>query len=65
MSKTTKMIIYKENGVFKATTEENYKAPIRNAFRIQLLNDFNSAQEIIEYYCKYSNAKPEDFTVIE
>ena len=60
-----KMVIYKVLGVYHCTTEENYNARIQNERRIQRLWDFNSAEEIIEYYCKYFNSKPEDFTVIE
>jgi hypothetical protein len=60
-----KMVIYKENGIFKVTTEENYKAQIRNARCIQSMEGFDTAQEIIDYYCKYFKSAPENFIVIE
>lgn len=60
-----KTVIYKENGVFKATTEENYNSKIQNARVIHTLADFESAQEIIDYYIRYTNSKKEDFIVIE
>ena len=60
-----KTIIYKELGIYKTTTEENYNARIQNARRIHTWNDFNSAEEIIDYYIKYFKATREDFIVIE
>lgn len=60
-----KIIIYKALGVYYATNERNFYAETRNAREVQKLADFNSAEEIIEYYCKYFGSRPEDFTVIE
>ena len=60
-----KTVIYKENGMYKTTNEENYNRTIRNAREIHNLYDFESAEEIIEYYIKWFNAKKEDFIVIE
>lgn len=60
-----KTVIYKENGVYKTTNEANYNRTIRNAREIHALHDFESAEEIIEYYIKWFNCKEEDFIVIE
>lgn len=60
-----KTVIYKENGVYKTTNEENYNNRIQNARRIQVMNDFENAEEIIEYYIKWFNCTKEDFIVIE
>lgn len=60
-----KTVIYKENGVYKTTTEENYKRAIRNAREIHNMYDFESAEEIMEYYMKWFNCNKEDFIVIE
>ena len=60
-----KMVIYKIFNVYHCTTEENYNARVQNARAIKKLADFENAEEIIEYYCKYFNSKPEDFIVIE
>ena len=59
-----KMIIYKIDGIYYVTTEENYKARIQNARAIYKMQDFNSAEEIIEYYCKYCGSKTEDFIIL-
>ncbi len=60
-----KIVIYKVNGIWHTTTEENYNARIQNARAIHKMQDFNSAEEIIEYYCKYFKSQPEDFIVIK
>ena len=59
-----KTVIYKENGVYKTTTEENYNRNIRNAREIHTMYDFESAEEIIEYYTKWFNCNREDFIVM-
>lgn len=59
-----KTVIYKSMGIYCTTTEENYNARIQNAFKVQKLRDFESAEEIIEYYCKYFGSKTEDFIII-
>ena len=58
------MVIYKANGVYCVTTEENYNARIANARAIHKMQDFNSAEEIVDYYCKHFGSKPEDFTIM-
>ena len=60
-----KTVIYKENGVYKTTTEENYNSRIQDARRIHVMNDFETAEEIIDYYVKYFGSNKEDFIVIE
>lgn len=60
-----KTVIYKVNGVYHTTSEDNYKARIQNAFKVQRLPDFDSAEEIIEYYCKYFGSQREDFIIID
>ena len=60
-----KTVIYKENGVYKTTNEENYNRTIQNAREIHIMQDFESAEEIIEYYIKWFNCTKEDFIVIE
>lgn len=59
-----KTVIYKVEGIYYTTTEENYAAGIQNARAIHKMQDFNSPQEIIEYYCKYFGSKTEDFIII-
>lgn len=60
-----KTVIYKENGVYKMTEEENYNRQIRNAMLIHNMKDFESAEEIIEYLVKWCGYNKEYFIVIE
>jgi hypothetical protein len=60
-----KIVIYQALGIYYATSERNYYAQIRNAREVQELRDFNSAEEIIEYYCKHFGSKTEDFIIID
>ena len=60
-----KTVVYKENGVYKTTNEENYNRVIRNAREIHALHDFESAEEIKEYYIKWFGCNEEDFIVVE
>lgn len=60
-----KTVIYKENGVYKTTSEDNYKRTIRNAREVHNMYDFESAEEIMDYYMKWFKCNKEDFIVIE
>lgn len=60
-----KTVIYKANGVYYTTSETNYKARIQDARAIHKCDGFVSAEEIIDYYCKYFSSKPEDFIIQE
>ena len=59
-----KTVIYKVQGIYHTTSEDNYKARIQNARAIHKLPDFESTDEIIEYYCKYFGSQREDFIII-
>lgn len=59
-----KFVIYKSNGNFYVTTKDNYNARIQNAREIIKATDFNSAEEIINYYCKNIKISRDDFIVI-
>ena len=58
-----KLIIYKSMNTLCVTNEEIYRARIQNARAIHRMEDFESPQEIIAYYCKYFGSNPEDFIV--
>jgi hypothetical protein len=45
-----KIVIFKENGVFKTTTDKNYNREIRNAREIFVMKNFTSANEIMSYF---------------
>lgn len=60
-----KTVIYKSEGIYYTTTEENYAAGIQNARAIHKMQDFSSAEEIINYFCKYFGSKTEDFIIIK
>lgn len=59
-----KIVVYKNADIYYATNEENYKARIQDARAIYKMDNFNSAEEVVEYFCKYCGAKPEDFIII-
>lgn len=59
-----KTVIYQAEGIYYTTTEENYAAGIQNARAIHKMQDFNSAEEIINYFCKYFGSKTEDFIIL-
>ncbi len=58
------MVIYRECGRLKVTTEGNYNAIIRNARKVQDCGEFETPTEIIEYYCKYFGSNETDFIVL-
>lgn len=60
-----KNVIYREMGVYRCTSAENYAATIRDVHKVSKLEGFTSPQEIIDYFCKYCGCKSDDFTVIE
>lgn len=62
-----KTVIYKENGVYKTTTEENYNRVVRNAREICTWEGFYSAEEVICYLTMYLGNKydRESFIVIK
>ena len=59
-----KMVIYTAGGNYCVTNERNYNAVIQNAREIHQMQDFNSAEEVIEYFCTYFGSKAEDFIII-
>ena len=59
-----KYVIYKVLGDFYVTTKENYDVRIRNSREIIKAVGFETAEEIVEYYCKNIRVKPEDFIII-
>ena len=60
-----KMVIYKAGGTYYVTTEENYNARVQNARLVHKMQDFKSANEVIEYFCTYFGSKAEDFIIIK
>lgn len=58
-----KMVIYKALGVYCVTTEDNYNAHIQDARKIKRLDDFDNANEVVEYFCTHFGSKPEDFII--
>ena len=60
-----KLVIFKHGNALSVTPEDNYKARIMDARKIQSCADFGNAAEIIEYYVRWFGSKPEDFIVKE
>ena len=47
------------------TTEANYQARIRNTRLVNKMQDFESAEEIINYFNRYFGSKAEDFIIMK
>ena len=60
-----KLVIYKSLGKYRVTPKSNYGSRIQNARKIQKLDDFNSAEEIINYYVTNGWATEDEFEVID
>ena len=58
--KEGKFVVFKENGKFKGTNYENFKANVRNANEVIDLSAFNNMEQVVEYLLKYTNIKRED-----
>ena len=58
-----KLVIYKSLGDFKITPESNFKARIQNANKITDLKDFDTVDEIIDYYKKGFHSTEDDFII--
>ncbi len=62
-SPSEKLVIYKSMGDFKITPESNFRASIQNAKAIIDLKDFDTVDEIIDYYKKWFHSKDDDFII--
>ena len=60
-----KTVIYKVGGIYYTTTEANYQARIRNTRLVNKMQDFESAEEIINYFNRYFGSKAEDFIIMK
>ncbi len=60
-----KYVIYKNLKGYCVTTEENYHAKIIDKRKVTNCSRFNSANEIIKYYCEYCNCDFFDFFVVD
>lgn len=58
-----KTVIYKSLGTLCMTSEENFKARIQDARKVQEMRDFETPEEIIEYMVKYCRADRNDFII--
>ena len=60
-----KIVIFKENGVFKTTTDKNYNREIRNVREIFVMKNFASANEIISYFiANFGNRYTEESFIV-
>lgn len=60
-----KLVIFKHGNALSVTPEDNYKAQIMDARKVQSYSDFENAQEIIDYCVRWFGSKPENFIVKE
>lgn len=58
----SKYVIFKENGVYKMTDIENYRARIRNANSIIICADCQSFEDAVSCFASYSNIEFIDAT---
>lgn len=60
-----KMILYKTISGYEMTTAANYQSTIQNANLITKLYDFETVQDILDYYEKYFKIPTSDIYVVE
>lgn len=60
-----KQVIYKSLDHYCVTDEANYNAGIQNAYAIKHLHGFESAEQVVEYFCEHFGSNPEDFIIKE
>lgn len=60
-----KMVIFKTLTGYKFTSEENYLAQIQDARAVTGCSEFDSAQDIIDYFVRYFKSNQSDFIVKE
>ena len=59
------LVVYKSGNDYCVTSESNYKSYIQNVRKIQRLQGFNSADEVIGYYVTHNWATYDEFIVID
>lgn len=65
LSDNEKTVIYRELGKLRATPKSNYNINMQNVHKVQRLDDFDSAREVMDYYNKYFGTTDDDFEVID
>lgn len=60
-----KSVIFKEDGCFYITPDYNFYREKRNTRLLLKRDNFESAQEIIDYYCKWFDSDENNFIVDE
>lgn len=67
LSDDDKIVIFKQNGRYKATKKSNYVRRIMDANLVQDLKGFKSAEQIIDYYIKWYKGKldKDDFIIVD
>lgn len=60
-----KMVLYKTISGYEMTTAANYQATIQNARLITKLYEFETVQEILDYYEKYFKIPASDIYIVE
>lgn len=53
-------VVYKEFGEYRVTPKSNYDSHIRDARKVTKLKDFESFDEVVEYFIKYGSADSRD-----
>ena len=59
-----KLVIYNSAICLAVTPEDNYHNRIMDVSRVQYCKEFETPEEIIDFYCKYCGKTETDFVVI-
>lgn len=57
-------VIFKEFGVLKCTTKDNYHARIRDSTKVQRFENFDTAEEVKDYLTRHTKVSADKFVII-
>ena len=57
------LVIYKDLAGYKVTDLDNYNARIMDANKVTDCSDFETPEQIIDYFCKYFGKSNAEFIV--
>lgn len=60
-----KAVIYNSLGVWYYTPEDNYNAPIRNAYKIHQMYGFTNAEDVKQYLVMYLHYAEDEVIIKE
>ena len=57
------LVIYKDVSGYKVTGIDNYNARIMDANKVTDCSDFETPEQIVDYFCKYFGKSSNEFVV--